>query len=549
MAIPWVLPAFLLLVGMAAGREPAAPAGAGLVLHSVVLPRAVRELCPPARAEVVPDRRLEDVRITLRRTRAAGAPQALEAICELTGATPVRERAGASGRRYRIALGRGTVAALAAWKRGALVTALERQMVRAAELRAAPVRAEPPVSFLELGYNDAVLQLLPGLNEAQWTRLLGGDWLGLPPGALPPSDRQRILEAVGRVWESAGVGTARDFVSRHAPGLDERGLLLRLDQSRLIHGAVYLQMSFDPQGRGAVTVAPLDAAALSLPLTRTNPYRWLAAGGRGPLPAVPAPQFLTAPIAADFVAAADGTWGSTLLQLAEAAGVEVASDDYLCRYASRLPVGANQRVVLAAKGLPLAEALDAVCRRFGYVWWEKSGCLYFLSGTRPWDWDEEVPEGFFATWRSDLSASHPPGNAARVAFASLSPAQRIGLARLSPEEGEGAAGLHDGILAETVDLVTRLSAVQRAAGCPLGAAGGALGVTPEQLAAAPLLQRRLRSGPAALTLEAGSQPEERHSRAGWRVTQRLLWSGGGVLRVTAVLSFWVPREAGRITRP
>src|SRR5205823_7279084 len=85
---------------------------------------------------------------------------------------------------------------------------------------------------------------------------------------------------------------------------------------------------------------------------------------------------------------------------------------------------------IARRGTPIVSALDALCDRCRYLWWERGGVIYCRS--RGWfsDEDYEVPDSFIELWTRAVSAGRPLGIGDVSALAALTPHQRNGLGRL-----------------------------------------------------------------------------------------------------------------------
>jgi hypothetical protein len=123
-------------------------------------------------------------------------------------------------------------------------------------------------------------------------------------------------------------------------------------------------------------------------------------------------------------------------ELARVTGRNILSDGYLSRRASRprLPLGPTE--VLAPAGISLSSALDRVCERYEYLWWERDGCVYLRARAWPWDGLYEVPDDFLDAWAGALDRGGALSHAALTALTRLTPLQLNGLAALERQPRE-----------------------------------------------------------------------------------------------------------------
>ncbi|MCC2670808.1 MAG: hypothetical protein K0Q72_3279 [Armatimonadetes bacterium] len=107
----------------------------------------------------------------------------------------------------------------------------------------------------------------------------------------------------------------------------------------------------------------------------------------------------------------------------------MVSDAYLARLQSR--GGSSEEAVLAPKGATITEALDALCRRYCYLWWEQDGCVYLRARAWPWDAELEPPDRLLDSWSVALDRKGRLGAAEVALLAGLTGRQLQGLANLA----------------------------------------------------------------------------------------------------------------------
>jgi hypothetical protein len=92
-----------------------------------------------------------------------------------------------------------------------------------------------------------------------------------------------------------------------------------------------------------------------------------------------------------------GSWDDTLVRLARAMKINVASDSYLRPQIFDIDQKASE-----VAGLPLRDALDRLCRAYGMFWWRDGDWYLFRSRT----WVEEenvaVPDRFLRRWTESV---------------------------------------------------------------------------------------------------------------------------------------------------
>jgi hypothetical protein len=182
-------------------------------------------------------------------------------------------------------------------------------------------------------------------------------------------------------------------------------------------------------GRMANVLCRLGDEELGLPLTRTNPYRFLESGARAAAAPAPSPA-LQRRLEAEIAVRSGGSWGSVLQEFGRAARAALVSDAHVSRDRSFVHVAPGQKVILAPRGLTVANALDRLCDRYGYLWWEREGVVYLRARAWPWDAAYEVPDRFFESWSAALARRRAIGPAELRVLASLTPIQRVGLGNL-----------------------------------------------------------------------------------------------------------------------
>ncbi len=352
-------------------------------------------------------------------------------LADLTGSRVLR-RANREGREtYELERKPATLRFEAAWRREARLRML-RQVAQAADEPAEGQREagkySPGLQPYLGSVRAPVFRCVRSMARSQLHELADGREVRIPPSAVQPAE---IEELVRLLYRDAASGGQRDVVQRATL---ERGVSLQFS-SRRTDRQVWLMLRLG-DGRSAVVLCLLGDEELSLPITRGNPYRLLETPDPGPS-GRELEQGLDRPLSDDLLVPADGGWASTLRRLAEVAGVELTSDDYVCRDTSREVLRPGE--TLARRGTPLAEALDQVCRRRNYLWWESGGAVYLRSRTWIWDQDEEVPDSFLDTWIDAFRRDRRLGPDEVLALASLTPDQLVGLHKLADPTAGGSS--------------------------------------------------------------------------------------------------------------
>jgi hypothetical protein len=428
--------ALLVIPGALPAALAAVPAVSDLPVSLQTVPRAcslrkvAEALSREFKATVGVDASLADLRVAWAYQASEPIETILTRLAELTDGR-VTASTGASGRR-RFTLERPVTSRNleAWWRRESLLRTL-RDLLRAADQndqgKLETDSFSPGVqTYLRLG-RASELKYLRLLNQPGLDRLLAGEKVTFPPGAVPNDEIYSILARVFPPHEDdLSAEESHGIVVRGVEATQKNGIGLQIDFNRKF-SRFHLLLQFG--GNAAVVLTQLGADEVGLPATRTNPYRLLEAGAGKVLP--PAlPEAFSRPLTED-LAVRGGRWESVLPELARVTGLDVTSDGYLCRYPSALHLEPGKRTVLASRGLTVAEALDQVCRQFSYLWWQKDGRVYLRARSWPWDTQFEVPDRFLDRWTDTLARGRSIGAPEIAALAALTPFQRDGLSDLS----------------------------------------------------------------------------------------------------------------------
>jgi hypothetical protein len=425
---------------------------------------------------VAADRTLEDLRVVWAFQGDAPLETILGRLAELTDSR-VTEHTSEEGKR-RLTLERKleTARREAAWKTEALRGTI-RELLRAAE-ESEHGQLRPDTfsknvqSYLELG-RAPQLKYLRLLTPEQMSRLLQGEPVLFAPGAVPDAEIQQIIKErySGQGREDERAEDLARYQENELQRVRQYGLGLQIDFNRKGH-LFYLVLQIGD--RGANALSGFGAEELGLPLTRTNPYRVLESDAKS-APIGEVPPHLRRPLAADVsLPAGDARWETALRKLAEIARLDVMSDGYLCRAASRQFARPGAAVLVARRGVMLGEALDLVCRQYGYLWWEKDGCCYFRTRSWPWDDEYEVPDQFLDLWKAALArGTVSPREISAVA--SLTPMQLNGLGDLGGGQFLNRANLDNDDVRQFLKLFRSCSPAQQ-----MQLMGQGLLVAPEQ---------------------------------------------------------------------
>jgi hypothetical protein len=339
------------------------------------------------------------------------------------------------------------------------------------------------------------------------------------------ADAWEMIGLTGR-FTAVGARNAAEYADYLMKYTEENGFTLMLwpDEHREEAMNLVARISGGPGPRGfQMGAATLTDEELGLPLTRTNPYRLLELGVAHAPPAPVLPAALNEPLRSDVVMPRDERWSTMLREMAQGAGIDVLSDDYLCRRASRAPTGAATPVVLARKGTKVADALDAVCRRFGYLWWEKDGCCYFRSRCWPRDVEREPNQAFLDAWQAALRRKSAIGPGEVRTLAALTRPQLLALGRLTGDGENAGEQLTRPDVQQFLQFFVRLSPTQQAQ-----IMGKGLVVHSTADPSFGLLQHFREPRPVLLTLKTHVTPalsaDEPHGKAGFELEMR--WKSG-----------------------
>lgn len=439
------------------------PPALPLVPHPCSLRKVCAERSRRFHARIIAEGLLADQRVVWSIRGETPVESAVDRLACLTGSRVLRQTS--AGGRPVLTLERldRTARLEAAWRRESLLRTI-RGLLKASEQyeqgnRDLPAFPQSVRTYVQLGRGTEA-RLLNQIAPPDMDRLLHGEEVRLAGGAV--TDRQ-IDEIVAerfahRPTEDETAADVQRFVERELATARRDGLALRIDFQRK-GPRFHLMLWLGQAGRaGGNVLCGFDDESLGLPLTRTNPYDLIEAGGAPPA-APELPAFLAQPLAEDLAFPADGRAEAAALELARIAHVELASDAFLCRAASKLrlhhnedaarelhqlgqeeaatkarnrPVPESLRVdrVLAPRGISVAEALDRLCRRFGYLWWEERGVVYLRARAWVWDRDYEAPDAFLGRWSAAAARRRLPEREEIMALAALTPLQLNGLGAL-----------------------------------------------------------------------------------------------------------------------
>jgi hypothetical protein len=459
----------------AARAQPANPLRA--VRYPCSLRRVCRELSRRYRLQVSTDPSLADVRVVWIFDTGTTLPTLLARLAELTSSR-VTVRTAADGRsKYALERKGATGEREAAWRREGLLRTIRELLQAADQYERGTLRAEafsPNVrTYLAMGRASAY-QYLRQLSPQEMDRLLLGEEVRLRPGVVSEPEIQALIAAryAGADELDSAPDIKQSIIERELRATQEHGLGLQIDFGRK-GAAFHLLLLFGPSGSGAADVlCRFHAGPLGLSLTRINPYLLLANPEEGGA-ATQVPT-LQRRLEADIVLTGNGQWEAALAEFARATGVDLVSDAYLCRHTSRVELAPGQRLLLAPRGITIAEALDLVCRRFDYLWWEKDGCVYLRARSWMWDVLYETPDRFIDRWSAALHR-RSIGAAEILDLAALSPLQLNGLTRLGGSLARGICGPDERGVRAFLQRFRSCSAAQQAL-----ILGAGLPVSPEQ---------------------------------------------------------------------
>ena len=286
------------------------------------------------------------------------------------------------------------------------------------------------------------LGLVRGMRTDQIRELVGGREVPIPSASLSDDDVTSLAQSIMGTLFDNGVfskGNREHQIDTFGKRLRQGGIRLRIDSTPSRNS---FHVCMLPAGsRMQVAIGRLSEDDLSLPLSGINPYREYEAFRDGRKVPLDDTRLSLPLLAGELSIGAASDWPGVMTALSEAAGLDVMTESYICRPPPRGRRPGPAQMVFA-RGTPLPEALNAICGRFGYIWWEERGCYYFLSGTWPSDLDYEVPPGLIRTWQSSLAKRGRVGSEELLMLSNLTPRQRVGLGRLLgvPGSASGVAG-------------------------------------------------------------------------------------------------------------
>jgi hypothetical protein len=416
-------------VSPAPAAPPAPPAVSLRVIQS---PCSLAKLCQVLSREfntsVAPDPALADLRVVWAFSEEKPLESILSCLAKLTDSRVVTRVANSGRRRYILERKPDTGRREEAWRTSRLSHSLQEAMRAADQFeqrKLDPSAFSPGLrTYLDMG-RASQLKYLRALSADQMNRLLQGEVVRLPANAVSDEELQNVVaERYVHVGQDPDESAEhiQQYIRNDLEQARRNGLALGIDFERK-GSAIHLVLYFG--GRGANVLCRFMDDELGLPLTRTNPYRFLEHPDAAPA-APTLPDAFRRSLEADLLLPPGGRWESMVRELARAAHVDLVSDAYLSRYQSLVYTRGEQKVMLARRGVPVAEALDLVCQKYGYLWWEKDGCCYLRA--RAWVWDNayEVPDRFLDAWTAAV-ARRAIGAGEITALASLTPLQQSGL--------------------------------------------------------------------------------------------------------------------------
>lgn len=436
----------------------------------------------------------------------------LAALAELTGSRVVNT---GTPEKPRLRLERKRSAAVLeeAWRREALLRTL-REVMRAADQQERgklDVGSFSPGIQFTLKREPEKCLYIRLLRPELIDRLLAGEKLRFPPGSVSEAAARRTAERVFGADDPVD-GPAQPRVEACVRSVREQGVGLQIELGTPRGSFLSLEL-----GRGVRTVlCHFSDEELGLANTHANPYRLLESG-RGQRAALPAA--LQRPLPADVRLPSDHLWHSALREFARVSGLSLVSDGHFARPRSRLWSGGP---IMARRGTSLAEALDALCEPFRYLWWERDGTVYLRARAWMWDRDSEPPDRFLDTWWAAVERKKV-GAPQLAALAALSPRQFTGLRELGWNSYVGSARYGEAIL-EFAALLAGSPPAEQAR-----LLGSGLTFSPEQAKTMQWLFLQTTAGrgagPGTLRLDASVAPSARNPGA-LKVTLALIrkWS-------------------------
>ncbi len=339
-----------------------------------------------------------------------------------------------------------------------------------------------------LGYGPQ-LSLLQHLGKDDIDRLLEGEAVSLPAAGR---DDPRLEEYVRSFYSKAIDPTneeTQEALARDLGRLRRDGPSYQFDLRRF-KNHFNLRLYYGPPGKSlGLSVCVFGDDEIGLPATRSNPYDVLKSGVRQ-VELAGSPEGLTRRLKSDIPLPQDESVEVALERLARESDVSLVADSYVCRLASR---GTRVGAPPIPRGTTIADALDQICRAFGYLWWEKGGCVFLRA--RAWVWDRgfETPESFLDTWRSTLQRRHTLGPKEIGALGELTPMQYYGLPCLGGRRVTN--GLDSSFFAQFFDFFRTLTPAEQRR-----VLGEGLVIPPERVRQQEQLLSWIGSRPAVLRL-------------------------------------------------
>jgi hypothetical protein len=360
-----------------------------------------------------------------------------------------------------------SVAIESGWQDAAAIGAIRELLVasEASERNDGTVTSFPELVQKYVGLSAVRLGLkyVAKLDQAQRTALVRGGEVTLPASMVSEGERRKMLEGIAEINRTAGPAGRKDFddvnsfVEERLARMAQAGVTIRL--GGLVDSGDDRYLIFRPGPPASAlqfVLGKLTDDELGLPLTRTNPYRLL----EGVQPPWNEPEFLKAVLARDLTVPPDGSWRTALRDFSTLSGIPVISDDYLCRRRSIDLASAGK--VLVPRGTLLSNALDRLCRKYGYLWWPAERCCYFRAKNWPRDESREVPPDVLGALTASLVRTGQLRADSFLALASLTRAQLEALAALGTPTEKPAADLLSQDFQDFLQFCGRLNAVQRA---------------------------------------------------------------------------------------
>jgi hypothetical protein len=385
----------------------------------------------------------------------------LARLAELTSSRLVASTGASGQKRFSLEPRLATRERERTWRRQSLARSI-RELLRAVDqeqqgkLDTASF-ASNIQSYLQRGQTKE-WQLLRYLTPQQFDLLVEGQPVRLLPGVVPDA---QIYALLTRARPSDDPDDSPEevqrFLDREFQAAQQKGLNLQIKTD---HRLSFCPLMLDFGGSLGRFLCNLGDAELGLPLTRTNPYRFLENTGQ-PVPTPQLPAAFDQVLKKEVLLPPDGRWEAALAEVARVAGVDLVSDAYLCRVSSQIEVPAGMKRVLLPRGIPVAQALDQLCRAYEYLWWQKDGCVYLRARAWPWDLPHEPPDWFLDRWSTVLRRGQSLGAPEVVSAAALTPEQLVGLEILGGRPFAPEAGRNSSAFREFLQFFPACSALQQ----------------------------------------------------------------------------------------